>query len=79
MRARNDGDRSTHNRGLAVTKKTDLQRRLEKVISRMQHINRKIADEGQPPTQKELDELTSLGRQYTELIAQLARISHRVA
>jgi len=56
-----------------MTKKTHLQQHLEKVISRMQRVNRKIADEGQPPTRKELEELTSLGRKYSDLVTELEK------
>ena len=49
-----------------------LHDRLESIIDRMQYIQRAIRSSGQPVTQGELAELQRLGREYGELMEQLA-------
>jgi hypothetical protein len=45
---------------------------LERVIARMQKIQRDIKASRQPPSMMELEELKSLGREYARIVERLA-------
>jgi hypothetical protein len=46
----------------------EAQEKLEKIIARMQAIQRSIRSSGQPASMFELQELKDLGRQYARII-----------
>jgi hypothetical protein len=48
------------------------QQDLERVIARMQKIQRAIRASRQPPSMMELEELKSLGREYARIVERLA-------
>ena len=48
------------------------QRDLQRIVSRMQRIQRAIAASQQPPSMLELEELKELGREYARIIDRLA-------
>lgn len=50
----------------------DAEQELERVIGRMQQIQRAIKASRQPPSMLELEELKQLGRDYARLIDRLA-------
>ena len=56
----------------------ELQERLEKIIRRMQKIQRSIKASRQPVSRLELMELMDLGREYARIIEQLAALSDEV-
>ena len=56
----------------------ELQERLEKIIRRMQKIQRSIQASRQPASRLELMELKDLGREYARVIEQLADLSNAV-
>jgi hypothetical protein len=49
----------------------EAQEKLEKVIARMQTIQRSIRSSGQPASMFELQELKDLGRQYARIVDSL--------
>ena len=51
----------------------EAQEQLERVIARMQVIQRAIRSSGQPASMFELQELTDLGREYARLVDDLAK------
>ena len=50
----------------------EVQEKLERVIVRMQAIQRAIKSSGQPASMFELQELKDLGREYARIIDELA-------
>lgn len=56
---------------------TDV-RELERIISRMQAIQRHIKASGQPASMLELEELKSLGRKYARIVERLANPSGNI-
>jgi hypothetical protein len=52
--------------------KNDHAQQLERIIHRMQQIQRAIRSSRQPPSMLELEELKSLGRDYARIIDQMA-------
>ena len=50
----------------------DVKEQLERVIARMQVIQRAIGASGQPASMFELQELKDLGREYARLVDELA-------
>jgi len=55
----------------------ETQERLERVIARMQAIQRAIKSSGQPASMFELQELKDLGREYARVIDDLAELPGR--
>lgn len=55
----------------------ETQERLERVIARMQAIQRAIKSSGQPASLFELQELKDLGREYARIIDELAALPAR--
>ena len=55
----------------------ETQERLERVIARMQAIQRAIKSSGQPASLFELQELKDLGREYARVIDDLAELPGR--
>ena len=51
-----------------------IQEKLERVIARMQAIQRAIKSSGQPASMFELQELKDLGVEYAHLVNQLANL-----
>ena len=51
---------------------SDAKEQLERVIARMQVIQRAIGASGQPASMFELQELKDLGREYARLVDELA-------
>ena len=49
----------------------EIQEKLERVITRMQAIQRAIKSSGQPASMFELQELKNLGREYARLVDEL--------
>lgn len=47
-------------------------RELERIITRMQKVQRAIAASRQPPSMLELEELKALGRDYARIVDRLA-------
>ena len=58
---------------ISIMNKT--QQQLEKVIARMQTIQRAIKSSGQPASMFELQELKDLGAEYAKIVASLADAS----
>jgi len=56
----------------ADRQRRELQDRLERIVGRMQHIQREIRASGQPPSMGELAELKELGVEYGRIVEQLA-------
>ena len=54
---------------------SEAQQHLEKVIARMQTIQRAIKSSGQPASRFELQELKDLGAEYANIVASLADVS----
>jgi hypothetical protein len=52
----------------------EVQEKLERVIARMQAIQRAIKSSGQPASLFELQELKDLGREYARIIDDLAEL-----
>ncbi len=50
---------------------------LERIISRMQQIQRAIKTSNQPASMLELEELKELGREYAQFIDQMTDTSNR--
>ena len=51
---------------------SEIQEQLERVITRMQKIQRAIKSSGQPASMFELQELKDLGREYARLVDDMA-------
>jgi hypothetical protein len=58
-----------------VSVMSEAQQHLEKVIARMQTIQRAIKSSGQPASRFELQELKDLGAEYANIVASLADAS----
>lgn len=51
-----------------------LKSRLDTIVFKMKKVSANISADGQPATTRELDQLTSLGTEYGEIVSQLAAI-----
>jgi hypothetical protein len=61
--------------GERVSVMSETQQHLEKVIARMQTIQRAIKSSGQPASMFELQELKDLGAEYAKIVDSLADAS----
>ena len=53
-----------------------LNKKLDKVIEKMQKIQKKIAGSEEPASMHELDSLTKLGQEYSETVEQIAQLKN---
>ncbi len=60
---------------MRVSIMSETQQHLEKVIARMQTIQRAIKSSGQPASMFELQELKDLGAEYVKIVDSLAEAS----
>lgn len=60
---------------MRVSIMSETQQHLEKVIARMQTIQRAIKSSGQPASMFELQELKDLGAEYAKIVDSLAAVS----